>query len=565
MSREAKKWLKEYKRLFNEVSAYNKGQSEGAKKIEKLGRLDKGKLTLLGTNKEAENTLLRALNAENAQKSTLTNINKENMHVSDSGERYAFTNSKSGKANDTLQDYSDELLDLIEERGDYIVDNYEKLKEVVNIAFDKPKIKATAYFGIINIATLQKIEKSIPNLPKEFDGKLFKEGKQYSVAATFDSIRHLVDDKKMTRDDVIDYLNRLADTIVDFETATFDYYTDSYGKKNNGILFKKKFDDGTMVSFDLVSNKKRSLSLVTLYLNSADYQKKKAAETPLMQKTSAHTPEARVSQPSAVSIHDSARKSNSFGKKTSKDFKNGAESGKNVDDGSRSALKKGEKEYRDKVNARAEAKIAKATAKAEARADRAIETKSAQLKAEYTTDKVFPQNSVKSGFESVSEVKALPGKERETIARDLWLELEASDSQDVRDTFILKYSVKLYDAIKNADYEAYENMTMKEKDALREKLNAAVKKIVSSGRKSKGAKIREDIKAEEQVAGEIKSKIYQSLKKIDDIKKERFLAASAYKSDEFKDTLEKLTKIDWRGKFSVLAKFKKIAPIAKRI
>ena len=39
MTAAAKKWLSEYKRLFNEVSAYNKGQSEGAKKIEKLGRL----------------------------------------------------------------------------------------------------------------------------------------------------------------------------------------------------------------------------------------------------------------------------------------------------------------------------------------------------------------------------------------------------------------------------------------------------------------------------------------------------------------------------------------------
>ena len=43
---------------------------------------------------------------------------------------------------------------------------------------------------------------------------------------------------------------------------------------------------------------------------------------------------------SAISIHESFPKSNSFDKKTSKDFKNDAENGKNVDDGSRSALKK---------------------------------------------------------------------------------------------------------------------------------------------------------------------------------------------------------------------------------
>ena len=119
------------------------------------------------------------------------------------------------------------------------------------------------------------------------------------------------------------------------------------------------------------------------------------------------------------------------------------------------------------MNAKAEAKIAKATAKAEAKAERIIETKEAQMKAEYTTDTVFSQSSVKSGFESVAAVKKLPAKVREAIARDLWLELELSDSDDVRETFIVKYSVKLYDAIKNVDYEAYENMTLKEREELR--------------------------------------------------------------------------------------------------
>ena len=78
MTAAAKKWLKEYKRLFNELGTYNKGQntaentvaSEGVKRIEKIGRLEDGKLTLLKGNNAAENTLLRALNAEKAQESS---------------------------------------------------------------------------------------------------------------------------------------------------------------------------------------------------------------------------------------------------------------------------------------------------------------------------------------------------------------------------------------------------------------------------------------------------------------------------------------------------------------
>ena len=77
------------------------------------------------------------------------------------------------------------------------------------------------------------------------------------------------------------------------------------------MLFKQKFSDGTLVSFDLISNKKRSIVLQTLYLNRADYQKKKSAETLLMQNTSAHTPKAGVGQTSSTSISQHSENINS--------------------------------------------------------------------------------------------------------------------------------------------------------------------------------------------------------------------------------------------------------------
>ena len=75
------------------------------------------------------------------------------------------------------------------------------------------------------------------------------------------------------------------------------------------------------------------------------------------------------------SLTQKAKESNSFDKKTSKDFKNSSENDKNVDDGSRSALKKSDKEYRDEVKAKAEEKIAKATANAEAKSTECEQTK----------------------------------------------------------------------------------------------------------------------------------------------------------------------------------------------
>ena len=131
-----------------------------------------------------------------------------------------------------------------------------------------------------------------------------------------------------------------------------------------------------------------------------------------------------------------------------------------VDDGSRSALKKG-------GETAAEKKLLKEVEHAKEKYERATETKEAQLKAEYTTDTVFSQKSVKDGFDSVPEVKKLTVRVREGIVRDLWLELQMSDDEDVRNTFILKYSVKLYDAIRRNDPDVYDDMTLAERDALK--------------------------------------------------------------------------------------------------
>ncbi len=234
---------------------------------------------------------------------------------SNSNLKHSFRNSQTGTAHDKLLPYSEELTSLIENSGNYIINSFDKLKSFVDMAFDNPKVKAVGYFGIIDTDTLAKIEKSVPNIPKELNGTLFKNNKDYSIAVTLDSIRHLVDEKKlMTREDVIDYLDRLADTVVDFDNVAFDYYTNPSGGRNNGLLFKKTFEDGTLVSFNIISNKKRSLNLITVYLESGDYKKRKSAETLLMQNAPAHTLKAGVGQTSIDSVSPSTEKVNKIQK-----------------------------------------------------------------------------------------------------------------------------------------------------------------------------------------------------------------------------------------------------------
>ena len=218
------------------------------------------------------------------------------------GDRFSFRDSATGMANDLLLPYNEELVRIIENNGGIIVDSFDKLQEVVNLSFDEPTRKATAYFGILDSSLLEQIEKKIPNIPKDLNGKVFKAGRTYSIAASLDSIRHLTDEKGLTREDVLDYLDRMADTIIDNDTVSFDYYKDGWGQKSKGLLFKKSYDDGTMVSFEIVSSKKMSMNMQTMYMDSASYQKKKSAKTLLVQNTPAHTPKARDSRTSNVNV-----------------------------------------------------------------------------------------------------------------------------------------------------------------------------------------------------------------------------------------------------------------------
>lgn len=228
---------------------------------------------------------------------------------------YSFINSSNGMANDALIPYNDKQINYINNRGDYIIDSFDKLVEVVNLAFDEPDKKATAYFGMVDTTTLQKIKNSIPNLPESMD-MLFEDNRSYSIATTLDSIRHIVDEKKLTRQDVIDYLDRFADTIVEYDDVDFHYYQ-GRGRQTPGLMFKKNFSDGKYISFNLISQKKQHFLLQSLYIDSVSYQKRKSANPVLMQNAPASTPKARGGQTSNTSIPQNSDLSTGSSKKTS--------------------------------------------------------------------------------------------------------------------------------------------------------------------------------------------------------------------------------------------------------
>jgi len=261
--------IEDIKRAVAELSGKSYKRAEAENTVKELERI---KELYANAFKAAEKAVIERAKAQ--EKKAQTEIN--------SGTNFSLSDSKSGRANDLLLPYNDELTGYINQRGDYIVNNFEGLKKIVNLAFDNRQKKATAYFGIIPSEIISKIEKNIPNLPRALNGVLFKTGKDYSIATTLDSIRHLADEKSLTREEIIDYLDRMADTIVEFDTVNFDYYYEK-GNTLNGLLFKKAFDDGVLTSFEIVSNKKRSLNLQTFYMQKGDYQKKKSADSTLLE------------------------------------------------------------------------------------------------------------------------------------------------------------------------------------------------------------------------------------------------------------------------------------------
>lgn len=220
------------------------------------------------------------------------------------GMRYSFRNSKTGMANDALRPYDAELRNLIESQGNIIVDSYDRLVDVVNMAFDNPKNKATAYFGILDYNIVKSIERSVQNIPQELSGNLFSRNGGYSIAVSLDAIQHMADGGKITRETAIDYLDRLADTIVEFDAVLFDYHIKGHSKVN-GLLFKKKFSDGIIQSYNFVSNKKMRLNLWTLYKASSskvqNMQQKKSA-TPLPMKNNSSAKTAQYNTPSITSM-----------------------------------------------------------------------------------------------------------------------------------------------------------------------------------------------------------------------------------------------------------------------
>ena len=175
---------------------------------------------------------------------------------------------------DFLENYNEQTEKILSmKERNVIVKNYKQLDTLIDEALNTQNNKAL-HFGKINENIITKIKNKIQNLPKGKENYLTKNN--YDLVINQSEIRHLRDNKnRLTNEEIHNYVRKLPDIITESDDIS---YTNN--NKNEGLRFKKKFDDGTYISFVLVSNKKGTLTAKSIFLDKSDFEAKKRNISP---------------------------------------------------------------------------------------------------------------------------------------------------------------------------------------------------------------------------------------------------------------------------------------------
>lgn len=154
-----------------------------------------------------------------------------------------------------------------------IIKNTTQLNELIDEALDTQSNKAL-HLGKLDEDIIAEIKAEIKNLPK--DNKNFLKKDSYDLVINQSEIRHLKEYKdNLTRKDIKKFVKALPDLIINNDYVS---YTDNV--KGKGLRFKKTMSGGTYVSFVLVSNKKSTMRVKTIYMEKSDFENKKRSISP---------------------------------------------------------------------------------------------------------------------------------------------------------------------------------------------------------------------------------------------------------------------------------------------
>lgn len=494
----AKRWIQEYKKLFDQVARYNAGENVAEdittetrnEQIKRIGKLvdELGG----GVATQVPKSVIKKIGKivpENEKTATGTK-------VQDSGERFAI---------DIFESMSEEYQDKGNEIADFI-------DGVNNMIDETKKSKRKKKIGVLSDSHVKIINDIVRELYPEFSAEgyeLWIDGtgaqhieRRHGQNGEADSTMASREEKSLipwaAQNAESGGFIRESDGSVKHSTRFFN----KDGSRAPEIRLEKKTSDGVVFISECVPDSVNK----RIWITSA-YRNKKSSKGQLLniEDTSSPqpTPEASFdSNATKYIIHKSDEKINTFDKNSSKDF----------DSGERFAL-------------------------SDKKADAKIEKQKIRLKAEYETDTVFSEAGVKKRLAAIDGYKNLPAKDRSDIESRIWTELNESNGYDSRKWIALKWVSELTDRIAN---QQSEGVSRSEREIIFKQVNDTIEAMAQSGRKSVRASMEGELRAEietktkaqENAKINIRSEIYQSLKKITDIKTARFAAASDYKGNK---------------------------------
>lgn len=154
-----------------------------------------------------------------------------------------------------------------------VIETSNQLNNLIDEALTTNENKSL-HLGKLNAEIVSKIKNNIKNLPQSKLNFLNKD--TYDLVINQSEIRHLIDDKStLSNNDIKHFIKVLPEII-----ANSDYVSYTNNLKDEGLRFKKLMEDGTYVSFVIVSNKQGTMKVKTIYMEKGDYENKKRSISP---------------------------------------------------------------------------------------------------------------------------------------------------------------------------------------------------------------------------------------------------------------------------------------------
>ncbi len=160
--------------------------------------------------------------------------------------------------------------EILQRKNNVICKDSEKLEKIIRRSFNQKDENQNIYIGILPQECINKISQTLSNIRKDKIKDVINCDNEYALIIRQSDIRHIKKDS-MTIDDCVNYILIAPEVVKNFDAVSFSKYNEK-----NGLRFKKIIKDITYIVFLIVSNKRQTFSIQTIFMSKNDYKKKKS-------------------------------------------------------------------------------------------------------------------------------------------------------------------------------------------------------------------------------------------------------------------------------------------------